>query len=160
MRPMAGGKVTDRDSLHKLVDQLPADALAATNRALQSYQKWPPEPPPDVTTLHQRVRELFMAGPPEKVLEKLDVFGQRKKRVLGSGVNYSRDTEDCLASAHGSDGDTLVTFEIRRFRGCELEIEERIGTSIDKRKLLYSQTVKGPGGREGRLEIEFDIPSA
>jgi len=64
---------------------------------------------------------------------------------------------DGVASASGSIGRTEVTIEIRRFRGHDLQIERQLGVSEDKRKLMYAQFIKGPDGKEGHREIEFDI---
>ena len=56
-----------------------------------------------------------------------------------------------------SEGETLVTLEIHMFRGYRLEIEERLRLSEDKKLLIYRQQITGPGGKEGRCEIEFEV---
>src|SRR5260370_7659747 len=64
---------------------------------------------------------------------------------------------DGSASMSGWEGETLVTLEVHVFRGHKLEIEERLRISEDKKALLYAKHIKGPLGKEGRFEIEFDI---
>lgn len=58
----------------------------------------------------------------------------------------------------GWEGETLVQVEHRVFRTHKLEIEERFRISPDK-KLVYSEIVRGPGGKEDTHEVTFDIGS-
>ena len=43
--------IMTRDELHRLVDTLPEAALEPAEKALQHFQIWPPQPPPEVERL-------------------------------------------------------------------------------------------------------------
>jgi len=135
----------DRDSLHQLVDTLPEAALEAVERVLQRFQTWPPEVPRDAQNMQKRMKELIA----ERTARKGGMSGMCIGSLIGDG--------DCVMSASGSKDGAEVAFELRRFRGHELQIERRLGVSQDKRKLLYALLIKGPDGKEGHREIEFDI---
>jgi hypothetical protein len=135
----------DRDALHQLVDTLPEAALESVERALQHFQTWPPERHPDAEKLHQRLQKLM---------------GERTGQMGGSSTASFFGDGDGVASAYGCQGRDNLSIELRRFRGHELQIERRLGVSEDKRKLLYALLIKGPDGKEGHHEFEFDIADA
>ena len=144
--------MSNRDSLHKLVDTLPEAALESAQRVLQNYQMWPPQPPADAQKLIERVRERFERSAREHALRT----GRGVTGSFFSGSNFRPDG-DGAASMTGSEGETLVKVELRVFRGYKLELEERLRISDDRNSLLYSQRIKGPKGKEDSYEIEFDV---
>jgi hypothetical protein len=78
--------------------------------------------------------------------------------ISGSvGLTRFNATGEGAASMTGWEGETLVKVELHVFRGHRLDIEDRLRISDDKNLLLYSQQIRGPRGKEGRFEIEFDI---
>jgi hypothetical protein len=48
-----------RESLRKLIDTLPEEALESAEQVLRNYQIWPPKPPIEVEKMRERVHELF-----------------------------------------------------------------------------------------------------
>jgi len=142
-----------RESLHELIDTLPEAALESAERALENYQTWPPKPPIDVENMRKRVEELFRKRGEEWAARTESGF--RSWHVGGSG-SFKPDS-DGMASMRTSEGETSVTLEIHLFRGHRLEIEERLRLSEDKKSLVYTQQIKGPEGKEGRYEIEFEV---
>jgi hypothetical protein len=133
----------DRNSLHQLVDTLPEAALEAVERGLQRFQTWPPQPPRDALKMQERVKEILA-----------ERTGRRGNTSIMGGW---RGEGDGVATAHGSKEGAELTIELRRFRGHELQIERRLGVSADKRTLLYVLRIKGPDGKEGHHEIQFDV---
>lgn len=142
----------NRESLHELIDTLPEAALEAARRVLQNYQNWPPKPRIGFEKMHQHVDELL-----RKSRESSGVnpgTGYITSRMGGGSFNPEGDG---MASMLTSDGPDLVNFEIRIFHGQRLELEERLHPSEDKKSLFYTQQIKGPRGKEGRYEIEFEV---
>jgi hypothetical protein len=145
-----------RESLHKLIDTLPEAAVESAERVLQNYEAlmWPPQPPADVMKMHREVEERFRRGAAEHA-------ARTGRGMISSSIGGSRfkPDGDGGASMSGWEGETLVTVELHVFRGHRLDIEERLRISEDTKSLIYAQQVKGPGEKEGRYEIEFDIAS-
>jgi len=142
----------NRESLHELIDTLPEAALEAAERVLQNYQTWPPKPPIGVEKMHQRVDELLKRRGEESAAHNRTGYVS----VHMSDGSIEPDG-DGMASASTMDGPDLVNFEIRIFCGHRLELEERLHLSANKKSLVYTQQVKGPQGKEGRYEVEFDV---
>ena len=137
--------MTTRESLHKLIDTLPEAALESTERVLQFYQVWPPEPPADVTRMHQEVQERFRSSAAE--------HAARTGRGLMSGsVSGSRfkPDGDGQSSMTGWEGETLVTVELHVFRGHRLDIEKRLRISDDKKSLIYAHQINQRTTRKRR----------
>ena len=144
--------MSNRESVHRLVDTLPEAALASALRVLQNYQLWPPQPPADVEKLRERLRE------------RLERSAREQANRTGGGVvagsiggSHFRPDGDGAASMAGWDGETLLNLELRVFRGYKLELEERFRISDDRDSLLYSQKITGPRRKKASYEIEFDI---
>ena len=144
----------NRRSLHELIDTLPEAALESAERVLQNYQTWPPKPPIDVENMRKRVDELFRRLGDERPART----GTELGGWHSSGTGRFKSDGDGMASMCTSEGETLVTVEIHLFRGHRLEIEERLRLSEDKKSLVYTQQIKGPEGKEGHYEIEFEVP--
>ena len=141
----------NRESLHELIDRLPEAALESTQRVLQSYQTWPPKPPIEVEKMRKRVDELF-----RRRSEEWAAHAGTGSMSARSGTGLFKPDGDGMASMSTSEGETLVTLKIQLFRGHKLEFEERLRLSEDKKLLLYTQQIKGPKGKEGRYELEFE----
>jgi hypothetical protein len=143
----------NRESLHELIDTLPEAAFEVAGRVLQNYQTWPPKPPIGVEKMHERVDELL-----ERRGEELAAAHNRTGYVSVHmrGGSFKPDG-DGMASASTMDGRDLVNFEIRIFCGHRLELEERLHLSENKKSLVYTQQIKGPKGKEGHYEAEFEV---
>jgi hypothetical protein len=142
----------NRESLHELIDTLPEAALESAERVLQNYQVWPPKLPIDVEKMRKRVDELFSRRGEELAAHTGAGFAS----VRTGGGSFKADG-DGMASMSTSEGETLVTLEIHIFRGYRLEIEERLRLSEDKKLLVYTQQIKGPEGKKGSYEIDFEV---
>jgi hypothetical protein len=143
--------MSNRESLHELIDTLPEAALESAGRVLQNYQTSPTKPRMDVEKMYQRVDELFRTRK-----ERADRTGTGYVSARIGGGSFNPDG-DGMASMSTMDGPALVNFEIRVFRGHRLELEERLRLSEDKKSLVYAQLIKGPQGKEGRYEIDFEV---
>ena len=78
----------NRDSIHKLVDSLPEEALETAERLLRSSQTWQPAPTLDVPAMRRRVRQMFTRGPDEhgmKLVKELESKLERK----GGAVTFA-----------------------------------------------------------------------
>jgi hypothetical protein len=141
----------NRDELHRLVDSLPEEALAPVERALRRYQIWPPEVPPDAMRLQQRVKDLLAKR-----------TAGRPSGIYGSSYCVRSNGEgDWSAHVRGSTNDsTVVSIEIRGFRGHEVQTERQLSFSEEKGKLTYAFSIKGPDGKEDRREFEFGVGEA
>src|SRR5712671_3559272 len=142
----------NRESLHELIDTLPEAALESAERVLQNYQTWPPKPPIDVEKMRKRVDELFSRRGEDLAARTGAGFASART----GGGRFKADG-DGMASMSTSAGETLVPLEIHIFRGYRLEIEERLRLSENKKLLVYTQQIKGPEGKKGLYEIEFEV---
>lgn len=147
--------MSNRDTLHRLVDMLPELALERTERVLTNYQTWPPEPPADVQRMHEEVRKRFEGS----AREHASKTGRGLITGFSAGGIFGPDG-DGGASMTGCEGETAVKVELRVFRGHSLEFEERLRLSDDKKSLVYSQKIKGPTGKEHSYQIEFQVPES
>ena len=79
----------------------------------------------------------------------------------GSGGGYSMGPGDKIwngsMSFNRPEGDTAVTETHRFHHGHELTITERLRMGEDGRTLIYTHEITGPGGKQERREIVFDI---
>jgi hypothetical protein len=142
----------NRESLHKLVDTLPDDAVETAGRVLTTYQSWPPQPPIEVEKLRQRVDERFRKRTEEHA-------GPARQGSIGSyftGGSFKPDG-DGAASMSTSEGQSHVIYKIQVFRGQRLKIEERLRLADDEKSLTYTETIKGPDGKESRHEATFEV---
>ena len=145
--------MTTRDSLHQLVDTLPEASVESIEQLLQMYQKWPPEPPAAMKEMSERMEEDFKKSLEEHAART----GSDKTLSFVRSSSVSSDS-DRSVSQRMFEGETAVFVELRVFCGHQLDTEERLRLSDDKQKLVYNQFIKGPNGKEGRYEIEFDVP--
>jgi hypothetical protein len=139
-----------REELHSLVHSLPEGALEAAHRALSHLQVWPPVPPPDVQEWRQRAQQ--------KWAERRQEFAQRQKpgtlSVFGGGSRYDSERGVGSASFNHWEGDTFVVETLRRHKGHEFTVIERI--RIDGSRLTYKHEILAGDKRDER-EIVFDV---
>jgi hypothetical protein len=149
--------MSNRDSLHSLVDSLPEAAFGSIERVLRTHQTWPPLPPQpqaDVEEMWKRVKERFE----KSAREYAAATGRGVVGGFFRGGHFRPGGGgDGAASMTGCEGETLVKVELRFFRSHKLELEERLRLSADKRFLLYSQKITGPTGVEDFYEKEFAV---
>jgi hypothetical protein len=111
-----------------------------------------PKPPIEFEQMRELVHELFR--------KNIEEHSARTGRgVIGSHITSSsfKPDGDGRASMSTSKGQTLVTFDLRIFRGHRLQIEERLRMADDNKLLLYTQAITGPNGKVGRYEVAFDV---
>lgn len=146
--------MSNRETLHRLIDTLPDVSLETVDRVLRNYQRWPPQPPADLEKLKERARERFEKSQRQEA--------ERTGRgVIAASVGGSSSTPDGDGSASmtGWEGEALVKVEMRVFKGHKMELEERFRLSDDQQAIQYSQKVKGPTGKEHSYEINVDVSS-
>lgn len=140
-----------REELYKLVDSLPEGAIEAANRTLSHLQVWPPAPPPDVQEMRQRMRQRLE----ERRLGAIE--RQKPGTIAGFGGrgNYDPDRGSASSSFSHWDDDTFVTETLRRHKGHEFTVVERV--RVDGTQLIYKHEITGPGGKHDEREIAFEI---
>lgn len=144
--------MADRATLHQLIDALSEEALEATLRVLENYQKWPPKGHADAEQMLKQTGERFRRH-----------YEERARRtgggIISGGVGGSSFSPDGYGSGskQGWEGHTAVTARVHFFRGHELHTLERISLSDDQRKLLFSVEGKIPDGRAERHDFLFDL---
>jgi hypothetical protein len=89
---------------------------------------------------------------------RLEMVQRQKPGTIAGfagGGNY--DPERGVASSSFShwDGDTFVTETVRRHKGHEFTVIERI--HVDGQRLIYKHEITGPGEKHDEREIIFDI---
>jgi len=145
--------MSNRETLHSLIETLPNASLETVERVLRNYQTWPPpQPSVDFEKLKQRARERFEKSQRQEA--------ERTGRgVIGGfvGGSFSTPDGDGSASMIGWEGETLVKVEARVFKGHKMELEERFRFSDDQQAIQYSQKIKGPTGKEHSHEIKVDV---
>jgi hypothetical protein len=144
--------MSNRETLHRLIDTLPEASLETAERVLRNYQTWPPQPPADLEKFKRRVQERFEQSQ-RQTAERTGRGG------IGGFVGGSRSTPegDGSASMMGWEGETLVQVEMRIFKGHKMELEERFRLSDDRQAIQYSQKIKGPTGKEQSHEIKVAV---
>lgn len=145
--------MSNRITLHRLVDALPEPALEGAERVLTNCQTWPPEPPADVQKMLEELRNRLERSAGEHAFKTGGgvISGFTTSRIFGP-------EGDGAASMMGCEGETAVKVETRVFRGHSLQFEERLRLSDDKKSLIYSQKIKGPTGKEHSYQLEFEVP--
>jgi len=126
--------MSNRETLHRVIDTLLAALIETVERVLRNYQTWPPEPPADLENLKQRAREHFEKGQRQEA--------ERTGRgIMGGFVGGSRSTpdRDGSASTIGWEGETLVKVEVRVFKSHKMELEERFRLSDARLEPLNSR---------------------
>jgi len=144
--------MADRAALHKLVDELPEQALDATFRVLENYQKYPPKNRADVAKMLRESGERFRKHQQEHAQR----MGRGMARGSTGGGSLGPDGSG-RSSVRGWEGQTSLTVSVNYFRGHELHTEERMNLSDDRRRLVFSVDAKLPNGAPQRHEFTFDV---
>jgi hypothetical protein len=124
-----------REELHQLVDTLPEGAMEAAHKILTAAQVWPPPRQPLFFQMRTERRTEWRAAP-----------------GAGFGGNYNPEGS---SSRQYLEGDTIVTETMRRQKGYELRVIERVRE--DGQRLIYKHEVTGPGEKRDEREIVFDL---
>jgi hypothetical protein len=147
--------MADRATLHKMVDQLPEEALDAAFRVLENYERHPPKERADRSQMLMEAKGRFKKQHEENLRR---VAGRFPQGYMGGG---SRGPDGSARTSIGRwDGLTNVTVSVNTFRGHEFHIEERISLSDDRRTLLYTVEVKLPEGEAERHDFSFNVGDA
>jgi hypothetical protein len=138
-----------REELYKLIDSLPEEAIEAAYRTLSHLQIWPPAPPPAVEEMRQRMRQRM------EERRRAAMQRQRPGTVggFGGGGNYDPDRGVASSSFSHWDGDTFVEETLRRHKGQEFTVVERV--RVDGTHLIYKHEVTGPGDKHDEREVHF-----
>src|SRR2546427_6438785 len=126
-----------REELHRLVDILPEAALEPAEKALQHFQIWPRQPPPEVERMqrehHERMLQSMRPG---------TISGG------GGGGSYSMGSGRRGQSGHFSFSrweDKTSVIETHHFHeGHEITITERLRMDDDRKMLIYASEIVGP----------------
>jgi len=111
-----------REELHKLVDSMPEGAIDAAHRTLSHLQIWPPAPPPAVEEMRQRMKERIEE-------RRRGVMQHQRSGMIGGfgrSGNYDPDRGSASSSFSHWDDDTFVTETLRRHKGHEYTVVERV----------------------------------
>ena len=134
-----------REELYRLVDTLPEAALEPAEKALQHFQIWPPQPPPEI----ERMREEH-----ERRMRRPGTSGTG----MGGG-SYSGGIGDRMENGRFSfsrhEDKTSVIETHYFYEGHEITVTERL--RIDGKMLIYATEIVGPNGKTHRQEITFDV---
>jgi hypothetical protein len=142
-----------REELHKLIDSVPDGAVEAAFRSLTHLQVWPPIPPPTVEQWREQTRKRRE----ERRLQWSQQLRPGTVAGFGGSSNYNPDTGAGSSSFHYWEEDTFVAETMRRHKGHDLTVIERI--RVDGRRLIYKHEVTGPGEKRDEREIVFEVPS-
>jgi hypothetical protein len=82
---------------------------------------------------------------------------QKPGTIAGFGGSGSYDADRGSASSSFShwDDDTFVTETLRRHKGHEFTVVERI--RVDRTQLIYKHEITGPGDKHDEREIAFEV---
>ena len=140
----------DRRKLYELIDSLPDDALNVAQGALEQWQTWPPQEPPQAKAIREDWLERMRRG-----LRP----GSGGGGGGGGGGSMGPDGGIEFGGYSHShwDGDTVVIETHRFHAGHELVIEERLRSAHDGARLVYEHSVSGPGGTSDTREVAFDV---
>jgi hypothetical protein len=74
---------------------------------------------------------------------------------FGGSSNYDPDRGSASSSFSHWDDDTFVTETLRRHKGHEFTVVERV--RVDGTHLIYKHEITGPGAKHDEREIAFEI---
>ena len=123
-----------RQELHRMLDELPDDALQRTERALK-YCANPAEMRFTIAQAKERLREVSMS-----MLRMPRMSEEQSKRTGFISVGSENETGDFSSSMSAWD-DGPVTYHLRRFRGYTFEMYERLELANDGTKLVLTQLI-------------------
>ena len=89
---------------------------------------------------------------------RLEVMQRQKLGTIagfGGSGNYDPSRGTASSSFTHWEGDTFVTETLRRHKGHEITVVERI--RIEGNRLIYKHEITGPGEKHDEREIGFEI---
>jgi hypothetical protein len=139
-----------REELHRLVDTLPEAALEPAEKALQHFQVWPRQPPPEVERMQREHHERMLQSMRPGTIS-----------VGGGGGSYSAGSGGRIGNGRFSFTrweDKTAVVETHHFHyGHEITITERLRMDDDGKKLIYATEIVGPKGKTQSQEITFEV---
>ena len=141
-----------REDLHKLVDEVPEDALHRAEQALK-YCINPFEQQFKIEQVKERVRERMQ----KNLEDHARRMGHGFISGIGSGSGMRMVTGEFRSSMTGWDNGP-VTYHLRGFSGHVFEMYERLELATERNKLVLTQRIVAPNGSEQVLIA--DIPVA
>ena len=142
--------IMTREELHRLVDTLPEAALEPAEKALQHFQVWPRQPPPEVERMNREHEERM-----RRSMRPGTISGG------GGGGSYSMGSGGQIQNGRFSFTrweDKTAVVEMHNFHdGHEIMVTERLRMDDDGKRLIYSTEIVGPDGKAHRQEITFEV---
>ncbi len=139
-----------REQLHQLVDTLPEAALEPAEKALQHFQMWPPQQPPEIERMHREHQERMRRG-----------MRPGTGGTGGGGGSYSTGSGGRIEDGHFSFSRPeagVNVIETHHFhKGHEITVTERLRMDDDGKALFYSTEIVGPKGKRQGQEITFEV---
>lgn len=139
-----------REELHRLVDTLPEAAFEPAEKALQHFQIWPRQPPPELERMRQEHHERMLQS-----MRPGTISGG------GGGGSYSTGSGGRIENGRFSfsrwEEKTAVVENHHFHQGHEITITERLRTGDDGKMLIYATQIVGPKGKTQSWEITFDV---
>jgi hypothetical protein len=142
-----------RQELHKLLDDLPDDALARAEQALQ-YCANPAQTRFTLAQAQRRVREMST-----RRLQELSKQTGTGFISVESSVGSTTPAGDFTCSMGAWDNGP-VTYQLRRFSGHQFEVYERLELAKDRTALVLTQRIIGPNGAEQLLTATMPVPDS
>jgi len=139
-----------REELHRRVDTLLEAALEPAEKALQHFQIWPRQPPPEVERMRREHEERMLRSMRPGTVSTGSGGG------IYSGGSGDR-IEDGRFSFSRHEDKTSVIETHHFYRGHEITVTERLRMDDDGKALFYSTEIVGPKGKTQRQEITFEV---
>jgi hypothetical protein len=139
-------------ALHRLVDNLPTEALDAAFRVLENFAKWPPKGFGDAQQTLEQARERFIRNQEEHARRT----GTGYIAGTGGGGSFSPDGYGHSLMG-GWEGHTYVAVNVHFFRGHEFHTIERLSLTDDGKTLVYGVEAKLPDGTPQVHQFEVDL---
>jgi hypothetical protein len=137
-----------REELHRLVDTLPDAALEPAEKALQHFQIWPPQQPPEIERMNREHHERMLQS-----MRPGTTGGGGRSYSIGSGGRVGNGR---FSFSHWEDKTAVV--ETHNFHvGHEITITERLRMGADGRTLVDATGIVGPHGKAQSHEITFEV---
>jgi hypothetical protein len=141
----------ERQQLHKMVDELPDDALQCAERALRYCANL------GVTRLTiQRAQERVRALSMKRLEEHSKRIGHGLITSVGSGSGATMPDGDFNSFMIAWD-DGPLTYHLRRFSGVQFEMYERLELAKHGTELVLTQRIVGPKGTEQLLTANIAV---
>ena len=132
------------------MDTLPEAAVEPAEKALQHFQIWPRQPPPEIERINRENHERMLRS-----------MRSGTTGSAGGGGSYSTGAEGHIQHGRHSfthwEEKTAVVTTHHFHHGHEITITERLRMGDDGTTLIYANEVVGPKGKTHKQEITFDL---